>query len=154
MLGLADLSVERFHGVDGVLSLSEMDEGVVSDLLHSLHCACSTNRKSTFLKPNFFLQTLVLKYKILQILLLNVCLSKSAVQLQNEQQQDAFRDNQSFDRTWLQAVELLLDGLLCRLQHQVPHIQNLHCCHGILVNLHLRLRPVHSDGVTPQLDTT
>lgn len=93
MLGLADLPVERFHGVDGVLSLSEMDKGVVSDLLHSLHCACSTNTKSTFLKPNFFLQTLVLKYKILQILLLNVCLSKSAVQLQNEQQQDAFRDN-------------------------------------------------------------
>lgn len=38
----ADLSIERVHGVDGVFSLSEMHEGVVSDLLHSLYRTCNT----------------------------------------------------------------------------------------------------------------
>lgn len=56
--------------------------------------------------------------------------------------------------TWPEAVELLLYGLLSGLQHQVPHVQDLDRCHGVLVNLHLRLRPVHGDGVTPQLNTT
>lgn len=56
--------------------------------------------------------------------------------------------------TWSEAVELLLDGLLGGQQHQVPDVQDLHGCHGILVHLHLRLRPVHGDGVTPQLNTT
>lgn len=37
----ADLSIQRVHGIDGVFSLSEMHKGVVSDLLHSLHCACN-----------------------------------------------------------------------------------------------------------------
>ena len=43
MEGTADLPVESVHGIDGVFSLSEMDKGVVSDLLHPLHSACNTN---------------------------------------------------------------------------------------------------------------
>lgn len=54
----------------------------------------------------------------------------------------------------LEAVKLLLDGLLCGLEHQVPHVQDLHGRHGVLVHLHLRLRPVHGDGVAPELNTT
>lgn len=38
--GLSDLAVEGIHGVDGVLPLGEMDEGVIPDLLHSLHRTC------------------------------------------------------------------------------------------------------------------
>lgn len=56
--------------------------------------------------------------------------------------------------TWSQAVKLLLDGLLRRLQHQVSHVQDLDGSHRVLVHLHLWLRPVHGDGVTPELDTT
>ena len=37
----ADLSVELLHGVDGIFSLGEVHKGVISDLLHSLHCACT-----------------------------------------------------------------------------------------------------------------
>lgn len=37
----ADLSIELLHGVDGVFSLGEVHKGVISDLLHSLHGACS-----------------------------------------------------------------------------------------------------------------
>lgn len=56
--------------------------------------------------------------------------------------------------TFFQAVELLLNGLLCGLKHQVPHIQDLYSCHSVLVHLYFRLRPVYSDGVTPELNTT
>lgn len=56
--------------------------------------------------------------------------------------------------TWSEAVKLLLYGLLCGLQHQVPDVQYLDRRHGILIHLHLRLRPVHGDGVTPQLNPT
>lgn len=37
----ADLSIELLHCVDGIFSLGEVHKGVISDLLHSLHCACS-----------------------------------------------------------------------------------------------------------------
>ena len=57
-------------------------------------------------------------------------------------------------RTGSEVVELLLDGFLGGLQHQVPDVQDLHGRHRVFVHLHLRLRPVHGDGVTPQLDTT
>lgn len=35
------LPVESVHGVDGVVSMSKVDKGVVSDLLHSLYCTCT-----------------------------------------------------------------------------------------------------------------
>lgn len=54
--------------------------------------------------------------------------------------------------TWLNAVKLFLNGFLCGGQHQVPHIEDLHCGHGVLVYLHLWLRPVHRDSVPPKLD--
>ena len=54
--------------------------------------------------------------------------------------------------TWLDAVKLLLYGLLCGLQHQVPDVQDLDGCHGVLVHLHLWLRPVHGDSMAPQLN--
>lgn len=38
----ADLSIESIHGINGILSVSEMHKGVVSDLLHSLHCTYNT----------------------------------------------------------------------------------------------------------------
>lgn len=39
-----DLPVQSVPGVNGVFSLTEMDEGVISDLLHSLHCSCVTKK--------------------------------------------------------------------------------------------------------------
>lgn len=56
--------------------------------------------------------------------------------------------------TFFYAVKLLLNGLLCGLKHQVPHIQDPYSCHGVLVDLYFGLRPVYSNGVTPELNTT
>lgn len=57
----------------------------------------------------------------------------------------------SFDAARVELAEDLAKGLLAGLNHQIAHIEDLHCFHDVLINVNFWFCPVDGNLVTPEL---